>query len=138
MFSHLKIGIAHFQKEWQTGARMGSRSFRGSFGDAFARAKTFSLTQVKFQFNNEQKFKYCMKTDENAETKRLKTVPKSWYTHKKTFWHFFLPFCFSIFKVSVSVQVLLREREILARATAPPNDPIIERAPILTPVCHSF
>ena len=51
---------------------------------------------------------------------------------------FFLPFCFSIFKVSVSVQVLLREREMLARATASPNDPIIERAPILAPVCHSF
>ena len=41
---------AHFQKEWQTGARMGSRSIMGSFGGAFARAKTFSLTQVKFQF----------------------------------------------------------------------------------------
>ena len=42
--------IAHFQKEWQTGTRMGSRSIMGSFGGAFARAKTFSLTQVKFQF----------------------------------------------------------------------------------------
>ena len=52
--------IAHFQKEWQTGARMGSRSIVESFGGAFACAKTFSLTQVKFQFNNEQKFKYCM------------------------------------------------------------------------------
>ena len=28
--------IAHFQKEWQTGARMGSRSIMGSFGGAFA------------------------------------------------------------------------------------------------------
>ena len=52
--------IVHFQKEWQTGVRMGSRSIMGSFGGAFARAKTFSLTQVKFQFNNEQKFKYSM------------------------------------------------------------------------------
>ena len=41
-------GMAHFQKEWQTGARVGSRSIMGSFGGAFARAKTFS--QVKFQF----------------------------------------------------------------------------------------
>ena len=55
-----QIAIAHFQKEWQTGARMGSRSLMGSFGGAFAHTKTFSLTQVKFQFNNEQKFKYCM------------------------------------------------------------------------------
>ena len=39
--------IAHFQKEWQTGARMGSRSIMGSFGGAFASAKTFLLTQVK-------------------------------------------------------------------------------------------
>ena len=52
--------IAHFQKEWQTGAKMGARSIMGSFGGAIARAKAFSLTQVKFQFNNEQKFKYCV------------------------------------------------------------------------------
>ena len=55
----------------------------GSFRGAFARAKTFSLTQVKFQFNNEQKFSqilYDTKTDKNAETKMLKTVPKSCYT----------------------------------------------------------
>ena len=56
--------IAHFQKEWQTGARMSSRSIMGSFGGAFAltfaRAKTFSLTQVLFWISNEQKFKCCM------------------------------------------------------------------------------
>ena len=52
--------MAHFQKEWQTGAKMGTRSIMGSFGGAIARAKTFSLTQAKFQFNNEQKFKYCV------------------------------------------------------------------------------
>ena len=34
--------IAHFQKEWQTGARMGSRSIMGSFGGAFARADFFA------------------------------------------------------------------------------------------------
>ena len=33
--------IAHFQKEWPTGARKGSRSIRGSFGGAFARAQHF-------------------------------------------------------------------------------------------------
>ena len=69
---------------------MGSSSIMGSFGGAFARAKTFALTQVNFQFNNEQKFKYHdTKTDEDAETKRLKTVPKSCYTKTKTFWRFF-------------------------------------------------
>ena len=31
--------IAHFQKEWQTGARIGARSIMGSFGGAVARAK---------------------------------------------------------------------------------------------------
>ena len=50
----LHFAIAHFQKEWQTGAKMGARSIMGSFGGAIARAKTFSLTQAKFQFNNEQ------------------------------------------------------------------------------------
>ena len=40
----------------------------GSFGGAIARAKTFVLTQVKFQFNNEQKFKYCV------TLKRMKTL----------------------------------------------------------------
>ena len=52
--------MVHFQKEWQTGAKMGVCSIMGSFGGAIACAKTFSLTQVKFQFNNEQKFKYCV------------------------------------------------------------------------------
>ena len=54
------VSIAQFQKEWQTGARMGSRSIMGSFGGAFVHTKTFSLMQVTFQFNNEQNFKYCM------------------------------------------------------------------------------
>ena len=53
-----QLYIAHFQKVWQTGERIGSRSIMGSFGGALARAKTFSLTQVSF--NTEQKFKYCM------------------------------------------------------------------------------
>ena len=45
----------------------------GLFGGAFARAKNFSLTQVKFQFNNEQKFKYCMKL------KRIKMLKQKGY-----------------------------------------------------------
>ena len=99
------------------------------WGRICARQDFFADARTKVQILHDTK------TDENAETKRLKTVPKSWYTTTKAVWHFFLPFCFSIFKDSVSVQVLLREREILARATSPPNDPIIERAPILAPVC---
>ena len=35
------LGIAHFQKEWQTGERMGARSIMGSFGGTIARAKIF-------------------------------------------------------------------------------------------------
>ena len=31
--------IGHFQKEWQTGAKMGTRSIMGSFGGTVARAK---------------------------------------------------------------------------------------------------
>ena len=31
--------LAHFQKEWQTGASMGALSIMGSFGGAVARAK---------------------------------------------------------------------------------------------------
>ena len=49
----------------------------------------------------------------------------------------FLPFCLSIFKVSASVQELLRQRKIFARAIVPPNDAIIERVLILAPVYHS-
>ena len=60
-FNFIVGSIAHFQKEWQTGAKMGARSIMGSFGGEIARAKSFSLTQVKFQFNNEQKFKYSVK-----------------------------------------------------------------------------
>ena len=43
-FGHLSLSckepIAHFQKEWQTGARMGARSIMGSFEGAVARAKS--------------------------------------------------------------------------------------------------
>ena len=112
----------------------------GSFEGAFASAKTFSLTQVKFQFNKEQKFKYCMtlKRIKMLKQKGYKQCQKPGTQKQKLFGTFFLPFCFSIFQDSVIVQVLLREREVLARATAPLNDPIIERVPILAPVCHSF
>ena len=53
--------IGHFQKEWQTGARMSMRSIMGSFGGAHNCAK--SKTDV-FQILHETK------TDENTETKR--------------------------------------------------------------------
>ena len=39
---------------------MGACSVMGSFGSAIVRAKSFSLMQVKFQVNDEQKFKYCV------------------------------------------------------------------------------
>ena len=89
--------IAHFQKEWQTGAKMGARSIMGSFGGAIARAKTFSLTQVKFQFNNEQKFKYCVTLKRMKILKQKgfkKPVPKSCYTKTQAFWHYFIAFLF--------------------------------------------
>ena len=118
---------------------MGVCSIMGSFGGAIACAKTFSLTQVKFQFNNEQKFKYCgmLKRMKILKQKVKNSAEK--LLHKNTsLLELFLPVCFSIFKVSVSVQVLLHERKILARAIVPPNNPIIERAPIFSPVCHCF
>ena len=77
------------------------------------------------------------KTDQNTEKKKVKKSAKKLLHKNKNFLAFFL-FCFSIFKVLVSVQVLLRERKILARTIVPPNDPIIERAPILAPFCHFF
>ena len=53
----------------------------GSFGGAIARAKTFSLTQVKFQFNNEQKFKYC------ATLKRMKILKQKGKTSAEKLLH---------------------------------------------------
>ena len=88
----------HFQKEWKIGAKMYARSVMGLFGigGAVARVKTFSLMQVKFQINNEQKLKYCM-TQRWMEIlkKKVKKVPKSCYTKTKTFLHFFLPLVLS-------------------------------------------
>ena len=52
--------MAHFQKEWQTGARMDAHSIMGWFGGTIEHAQTFWLMQVKLQFDNEQKFKYCL------------------------------------------------------------------------------
>ena len=43
MASNAYCTIAHFQKEWPTGARMAVRSIVGSFGGTIARAKNFSL-----------------------------------------------------------------------------------------------
>ena len=82
----------HFQKEWKIGARMYARSVMGLFGigGAVARAKTFSLMQVKFQINNEQKLKYCM-TQRWMEIlkKKVKKVPKVVTQKQKLFCTFF-------------------------------------------------
>ena len=68
--------IAHFQKGWQTGTRVGARSIMGSFGGTIMRAKIFLSTQSSV---------YCSCVSE----------------------------------------------KILAHATVPPKDPIIERVPTL-------
>ena len=67
---------------------MGARSIMGTYGGAIARAKTFSLTQVKFQWTKVQILRDA-KIDENTETKRLKTVSKRCYTKRQAFSHFF-------------------------------------------------
>ena len=60
-------------------------------------------------------------------------------TQKQKLFGTFLPFCFSNCKVSISVQVLMCERKISAHSYIPPNDPkLIECAPIIATVCHSF
>ena len=123
-----RTGIAHFQKEWQTWAKMSVRSIMGSFGGAIARAKTFSLTQIKFQFNNGQKFKYCLTLKRMKILKQCRKVVRQKH---KPFGTLFLPFCFSIFKVSDSVLVLLRERKIVARAILPPNDSLMNDFPLI-------
>ena len=70
---------------------MGVRSIIGSFGGAIAHAKTFSLTQVKFQFNNEQKFKYCvtLKRLKILKQKVKNTVKKLLHKKHKPFGTFF-------------------------------------------------
>ena len=40
-FTHDQRAIAHFQKEWQAGARMAARSIMRSSGGTVARAKIF-------------------------------------------------------------------------------------------------
>ena len=70
----------------------------GSFGGAIARAKTFSLTQVKFLFNNEQKFKYCV-TLKRIKTQVLKQKGAEKLLHKNTsLLAIFGPFLFQYFQ----------------------------------------
>ena len=72
----------------------------GSFGGTIARAKTFSLTQVKFQFNNEQKFKYCVKLKRMKilKQKGLKQCRKVVTQKHKPFGTFFFAFLFQYFQ----------------------------------------
>ena len=80
-----------------------------------------------------------------------KKVPKSFCFCVTTFWYFFTflsqyfhPFlCFSVFELKFIIQTetlpaSAKKVLLLVRSIVPPNDPIIERMPILTPVCHSF